>query len=66
MDTQGRRITHAYVVGVDLSNEIRDGASLCAATQPIDGPFETLDDGYPDWNPGPHAFEGRRAGADRE
>jgi hypothetical protein len=58
MDRHERRSTHAYVVGVSLRNDLRDGNSLCAAIESIDGPFQTLEDGYPDWHPGPRPFEG--------
>jgi len=58
MERRDCRITHAYMVGINLRNDLRDGAALCAAIQSIDGPFETLKDGYPDWHPGPHPFEG--------
>lgn len=58
MDGHEWRATHAYVVGVSLRNDLQYGTSLRVAIRSIDGPFETLDDGYPEWHPGPHPFEG--------
>lgn len=46
------------MIGVGLRNDIRDGDSLCAGIESIDGPLETIDDGYPDWHPGSHPFDG--------
>ncbi|RXK47834.1 transposase [Halorientalis pallida] len=58
MECRDRWIMQAYIVGIALRNDLREGTSLCAAIQSIDGPFETLDDRYPGWHPAPYSFQG--------
>jgi len=52
------RITHAYMVGIGLRNDLDDGITLSEAIRRVDGTFETLQDDYPDWHPAPYSFEG--------
>jgi hypothetical protein len=51
-------MTHAYMVGIGLRNDLDDGITLSEAIQRVDGPFETLQDYYPNWHPAPYSFEG--------
>jgi len=53
-----RQMTHAYMVGIDLRNDLREGVTLRDAIRRVDGPFETLRDSYPKWHPVPYSFEG--------
>jgi hypothetical protein len=52
------RMTHAYMIGIGLRNDLDDGITLSEAIQRLDGPFETLQDDYPNWHPAPYSFEG--------
>ena len=58
MNSRTARLTDAYVVGIELRNQIRDGTSLCDSISELSGPFEKLDDGYPSWHPAPYSFHG--------
>lgn len=51
-----RRLSDAYTVGITLVEDLHH-ESLCTALEAIDGPFETLSDGYPAWHPAPHPFD---------
>lgn len=53
-----KRLIDAYSIGIDLREKLRSGTCLCDALSAVDGPFETLDDGYPDWHPAPYSFHG--------
>ncbi len=35
-----RQMTHAYMVGIDLRNDLREGVTLRDAIRRVDGPFE--------------------------
>jgi len=58
MTSRQRRLTDAYTVGITLREHLRDGSSLTPALNSLDGPFDTLDDRYPDWHPAPYSFQG--------
>ncbi|WP_158059252.1 transposase [Halorussus halophilus] len=51
-------LTDAYLVGIGLRKQIRDGLSLCDALRTLDGPFDRLEDSYPEWHPAPYPFSG--------
>jgi len=51
-------LTDAYTVGITLREYLRDGSSVTRAVTSLNGPFEILDDGYPDWHPAPYSFHG--------
>ena len=52
------RMTHGYMIGIGLRNDLDDGITLSEAIRRVDGPFETLRDDYPNWHPAPYSFEG--------
>ncbi|WP_246989598.1 hypothetical protein [Halorientalis marina] len=52
------QLTNAYIVGIKLRAQLRDGTSLEEAISTVDGPFGELTDLYPDWHPAPYCFEG--------
>lgn len=58
MACQERRLTDAYLVGVTLTETLKANQSLCTVLRTLEGPFDSLDDGYPEWHPAPHSFEG--------
>ena len=58
MTYQVRLLTDAYIVGVKLRTAIESDQSLWTALRELAGPFDLLDDGYPEWHPAPHSFEG--------
>ncbi|WP_254533983.1 hypothetical protein [Natrinema gelatinilyticum] len=51
-------MTEAFVIVLDIRNDIRDGATLCEALRRFDDPVDSLEDGYPDWHPAPYSFHG--------
>ncbi|WP_227133115.1 transposase [Halorubellus salinus] len=53
-----RLLTDAYIVGVKLRTALDSDQSLWTALRQLAGPFDLLDDGYPEWHPAPHSFEG--------
>jgi hypothetical protein len=58
METDASRVIDAYAVGLELRDRLRSGASLYDAFAALDGPFDTLNDGYPAWHPAPYSFQG--------
>jgi hypothetical protein len=58
MARQERLLTDAHIVGVKLRTALESDQSLCTALRQLTGPFDLLGDGYPDWHPAPHSFEG--------
>jgi len=58
MVNRSRFLTDAYSVGIDLREKLRDGTTLNSALATVEGPFDTLEDGYPDWHPAPYSFSG--------
>lgn len=58
MASQKSWLTNAYLVGVKLTAALDADQSVCTALRTVDVPFNVLDDGYPEWHPGPHSFEG--------
>jgi len=58
MTCQERLLSDAYIVGVKLRTALDSDQSLCTALRQLTGPFDLLDDGYPEWHPAPHSFEG--------
>ena len=58
MTCQERLLTDAYIVGVKLRTKLESDQSLCTALRQLAGPFDLLDDGYPEWHPAPHSFAG--------
>ncbi|NUB93072.1 transposase [Haloterrigena sp. SYSU A121-1] len=55
---QRRLLTEAYLVGVELRTALESGQSFCNALRMLKDSFDALDDGYPEWHPAPHSFEG--------
>lgn len=53
------RLSNAYIAGISLRDYLRDGDDLLTALGELDGPFDTLEDSYPDWHPAPYSFHGR-------
>lgn len=51
-------LTDAYLVGLELRDQIRDGITFCNALRTLDCSFGTLDDSYPEWHPEPYPFHG--------
>ena len=51
------RLTDAYIVGIELRSHLRRQRSH-EALQYVDGPFDKLTDGYPNWHPAPYPFHG--------
>ena len=51
-------MTHAYKTGIELRETLREEACLRAAVSGVTLYTEHLEDGYPDWHPAPHSFEG--------
>lgn len=58
MACHDRLLTDAYLVALDLTEALRDGQSFFAALRTLERPFDSLDDGYPDWHPAPYSFDG--------
>lgn len=58
MTGQERLLTDAYIVGVELRAALESGQSFCTALRMLDDPSDLLNDGYPEWHPAPHPFEG--------
>lgn len=58
MEARVERLTDAYLVGIELRNRIRRGCSLSEVLQALDGPFDRLEDSYPEWHPAPFSFYG--------
>ncbi|MDB2246151.1 transposase [Halorubrum ezzemoulense] len=58
MTSQEHRLTDAYLVGLTLTEALKVDQSLCTALRTLEGPFDSLNDGYPEWHPAPHSFEG--------
>jgi hypothetical protein len=58
MTCQDRLLTDAYIVGVKLRTAVDNDQSLLTALRELTGPFDLLDDGYPEWHPASHSFEG--------
>ena len=58
MACQEQLLTDAYIVGTKLRTALESDQSLCTALRQLAGPFGLLDDGYPEWHPAPHSFEG--------
>jgi len=58
MACQERLLTDAYIVGVKLRTALESDHSLWTALRQLAGPFDRLDDGYPEWHPAPYSFEG--------
>lgn len=58
MEARPRRLTDAYSVGIELREQLRAGTALTQAFNSLDGPFDTLEDGYPKWHPAPYSFHG--------
>ena len=52
------RMTYAYKTGTELRETLREGACLRKAVSEVTIYMEHLEDGYPDWHPAPHSFEG--------
>ena len=52
------RMTYAYKTGIELRETLRDGGCLQAAVSKATIYMEYLEDGYPNWHPAPHSFEG--------
>ncbi|GGN93877.1 hypothetical protein GCM10009030_19660 [Haloarcula pellucida] len=57
MGIRAGRLTDAYIVGIELRSHLRRQRSLHEALQSVDGPFDKLTDGYPNWHPAP-SFHG--------
>ncbi|WP_222913223.1 transposase [Natrinema sp. SYSU A 869] len=55
---QRRLLTEAYLVGVELRTALESGQSFCNDLRMLRDSFDVLDDGYPEWHPAPHSFEG--------
>ncbi|MFC6722962.1 transposase [Halobium palmae] len=51
-------LTYAYIYGIDLREQIREGETLCEALKSAPERFERLEDEYPDWHPTSYSFEG--------
>ena len=58
MANRSRRLTDAYSVGIDLREKLCDGIALNRALASLEGQFDTLEDGYPDWHPVAYPFGG--------
>jgi hypothetical protein len=58
MASQERQLTDAYLVGLTLIEALKADQSLCTALRTLEGSFDSLNDGYPEWHPAPHSFEG--------
>ncbi|QIO25360.1 transposase [Haloarcula sp. JP-L23] len=58
MANRSRRLTDAYCVGIDLHDQLRGGSVLTNTLTALEGPFDTLEDGYPEWHPAPYSFHG--------
>ena len=58
MAIRAGRLTDAYLVGIKLRSYLRRHRSLQDALQSVEGPFDKLTDGYPDWHPAPYPFYG--------
>ncbi|MFC7140523.1 transposase [Halosimplex aquaticum] len=58
MVSQKPWLTNAYLVGIELTAALDTDQSFCTALRTVDVPFDLLDDGYPEWHPGPRSFEG--------
>lgn len=56
MSSRTTRLTDAYIVGLELRKQLRDGTPLCSALGSLNGPFDMLNDGYPNWHPAPYSF----------
>lgn len=46
-----------YVGGIEPRHHLRKQRSLCEALHSLDGPFDKLTDGYPEWHPAPYPFQ---------
>ncbi|MFC4552398.1 transposase [Halorussus sp. GCM10023401] len=51
-------LTAAYLVGLELRDQIRNGIPFCDALRTFDCSFDTLNDSYPEWHPAPYSFHG--------
>jgi len=51
-------MTYAYKTGIELRETLREGACFRKAVSEVTIYMEHLEDGYPDWHPAPHSFEG--------
>jgi len=58
MARQERLLTDAYIVGVKLRTALESDQSLWTAVRQLAGPFDLLDDAYPEWHPAPYSFTG--------
>lgn len=58
MASQRLRLTDAYIVGIKLRDHLREGDELTHALKSVSGPFDKLNDSYPDWHPAPYSFHG--------
>nr|WP_254274485.1 hypothetical protein [Halomicroarcula marina] len=58
MANRSLRLTDAYSVGIKLHRQLRGGSVLTNTLTALEGPFETLEDGYPEWHPAPYPFHG--------
>ncbi len=58
MACRERLLTDAYLIGVELTRALNAGQSFFIPLRQLEGPFDLLDDGYPEWHPAPHSFEG--------
>jgi hypothetical protein len=45
-------------VGITLHDTIEEGDDLLTALNALCGPFDVLEDPYPDWHPAPYSFQG--------
>lgn len=52
------RLTDAYLVGIELRDQIRKDIPFCEVLRTLDGPFNKLSDGYSEWHPAPYSFHG--------
>ncbi|WP_254280652.1 transposase [Haloarcula marina] len=58
MANRSHRLTDAYSIGIKLHRQLRGGSVLTNTLAALEGPFDTLEDGYPEWHPAPYLFHG--------
>lgn len=56
MEARATRLMDANLVGLNEKPQHRRGCTLLEALEKLDGPFEKLGDGYPEWHSAPHPF----------
>jgi len=58
LSDRARRMTDAYSMGIQITEQLRASNSLPSSIAESTVRAELLDDGYPEWHPAPHSFLG--------